>query len=65
MDDRTQDNIETRLYFIIFLLINGYKNCNLKGIWVMGKVMNMLITPKNKSNKYDKTVKDLPGYAEQ
>ena len=67
MDGKIQDTIETRLYFITFLLIDGYKDCNWTRIWVTGKVVNMLITHKNKTKKYlyDETIMDVqgsPGY---
>ena len=63
MDGKSQDTIETRLYCITFLLIDGYKDCNWNRIWVMCKVVNMLITHKNKTKKYDydETVKDVQG----
>ncbi len=63
MDGKSQDTIETRLYCITFLLIDGYEDCNWSRIWVMGKVVNMLITHKNKTKKYvyDETVKDVQG----
>ena len=57
------DSIENRLFCISFLLIDGYEDVNWTNIWVMGKVMNMLITHKNKTKKYDfdKTINDHPG----
>ena len=61
------DSIETRLFCITFLLINGYEDVNWKNIWVIGKVMNMLITHKNKTKKYvyNETINDLPGNSMQ
>jgi hypothetical protein len=63
MDGKSQGTIETRLYCITFLLIDGYEDCNWTRIWVMGKVVNMLIAHKNKTKKYvyDETVKDVQG----
>ena len=45
-----------------FLLMDGYVDVNWKNIWVTGKVMNMLITHKNKTKKYvfDETINDQP-----
>ena len=56
------DSIENRLFCISFLLIDGYEDVNWTNIWVMGKVMNMLITHKNKIKKYvfDETINDQP-----
>ena len=51
MDGKSQDTIETRLYCITFLLIDAFEDCNWNRIWVMGKVVNMLITHKNKTKK--------------
>jgi hypothetical protein len=61
------DSIENRLFCITFLLINGYEDVNWKNIWVMGKVMNMLITHKNKTKKYvfDETINSHPGNSVQ
>ena len=42
MDGKSQDTIETRLYCITFLLIDGYKDCNWNCIWVMGKVVKIV-----------------------
>ena len=61
------DSIENRLFCISFLLIDGYEDVNWTNIWVMGKVMNMLITHKNNTKKYvfDKTINDHPGTSVQ
>ncbi len=42
--------------------MDGYDDVNWKNIWVTGKVMNMLITHKNKTKKYmfDETINDQP-----
>ena len=47
LEGDTDDSIESRLFGIMFLLMDGYDDVNWKNIWVMGKVMNMLITHKN------------------
>ena len=63
LEGDTHDSIENRLFCITFLLIDGYKDVNWTNIWVMGKVMNMLITHKNKTKKYvfDETINIQPG----
>ena len=63
----THDSIESRLFGITFLLMDGSDDVNWKNIWVTGKVMNMLITHKNKTKKYvfDKTINDHPGTSVQ
>ena len=62
-----QDSIENRLFCITFLLVDGYEDVNWTNIWVMGKVMNMLITHKNKTKKYvfDETINDQTGTSVQ
>jgi ABC-type histidine transport system ATPase subunit len=65
MDWETQDTNETSLYCITFLLTNVYKDSNWNHIWVMGNIMNMLITHKNKTKKYvyDETANEMPRVA--
>jgi hypothetical protein len=62
-----QDSIENRLFCITFLLVDGYEDVNWMNIWVMGNVMNMLITNKNKTKKYvfDETINDQRGNSVQ
>ena len=66
LEEDMHDSIENRLFCITFLLINGY-DVNWKNIWVMGKVMNMLITHKNKTKKdfFDETINSHPGNSVQ
>ena len=42
--------------------MDGYVDVSWKNIWVMGKVMNMFITHKNKTKKYmfDETINVQP-----
>jgi len=50
--------MDNRLYCVTLLLKNGYEDINGSGIRILGKIMNSLITHKNKAKKYvyDKTV---------
>jgi hypothetical protein len=67
LEGDTHDCIENRLFCITFLLCDGYEDVNWSNIWVMGKVMNMLITHKNKTKKYvfDETIHDQTGTSMQ
>ena len=62
LEGDTHDSIESRLFGITFLLMDGSDDVSWKNIWVTGKVMNMLITHKNKIKKYvfDETINDQP-----
>ena len=62
LEGDTHNSIESRLFGITFLLMDGYDDVNWKNIWVTGKVMNMLITHKNKIKKYvfGETINDQP-----
>ncbi len=59
LEGDTHNSIESRLFGITFLLMDGYDDVNWKNIWVMGKVMIMLITHKNKY-LFDETINDQP-----
>ena len=46
------DVIENRVYCVIFLSENGLEDHIWNYKWIMGKVLNLLITQKNKTKKY-------------
>ena len=50
--------MDIRLYCVTFLLENGYEDIDWSAIWILWKIMNSLITHKNKTKKnvYDKAV---------
>ena len=44
--------IDNRLYCVSFLMTNGKDDLDLGNKWIVGKIMNSLITHKQKAKKY-------------
>ena len=44
--------IDNRLYCVSFLMTNGEEDPDWSNKWIVGKIMNSLITHKHKAKKY-------------